>query len=484
MIPIRAGGPARGLRVVERRSEHVRDWVARKIEWVEATRAGRKWAELTPRSQRILVTAGAAGLALIMVAGLVLGVESGSPATRTSESPGPRVAEATESQSGSASPVDSALPPAPSASENQTSYGDPSILASVGCAANRATASAGGRLYVACGFGAAATVVAIDLATDVVARTYEISRPNPPCQGACRPLVPEALMVHGGLWIEWSDSVVQRFDLNSGKVTSQVSDIHLVGDIWGSIWVETASDLTAVSPDGPLPQSNPASEVSWTDIRVACGSIWAVSGSTGAVSFFDTVTHGWRVAVVTGGYVYQVLELGSTCWIVRSSSGGKWQLTRFQGGCLGDQAITVDALPFQLGDNTWIQTQDGLYRIDLTSGVKYGPAWLLPTRGSYDTVAWASGQVWAANGDQFARLAIPPNPAPNQATMAPLACAIPSPSPSPSPSVTPTASATPSPSVTPAVGATPAATSTAAPTGEPTSTPTSPSTSPSPSSAS
>jgi hypothetical protein len=430
--------------VIERYSRRTRAWVEDRIEWAATTRAGRKWAGLTPRSQRAIAAAGAAGLVLLMVGGLALGAMVGSPEARAPASSSPWIAEVATPSTASASPTQTASL-SESARPSEAASASPSgVLASVDCVAVGPAATADGRLYVACGLGTEASVIAIDLATDKVVETYPITRPDPPCQQACIPLHATALIVDGGLWIEWSDSEVQRVDLDSGEVTGEVSQARLVGDALGGIWVETASGLHGVSPDGPMPETGGTKYGAWSGYEVACGWIWIASapGTYGYVSAFDQFSDGFREVPATAGYGSRVLGIGSTCWLARDAPpyGGEVELTRFNGECLGSQTMTLDALPFELGDTAWIRTNGAVSRLDMTTGSVSGPALPMPSSfGPQSTLVAASGQVWAADGDRFVRLAIVLDPTPGQATMPPFACA------SPSPTATPAAMSTTTP---------------------------------------
>lgn len=466
--------------MIERYSQRTRAWVEGRIEWAATTRVGRSWAGLTLPSQCMFAAAGAAGLVLIIVGGLALGAMVGSPEARTTASSSPRIAQVAAPPIASASPTQTASLAESALASEAASASPTDVLAAVDCVDAGPTATADGRLYVVCGVGTEATVTAIDLATAMVVKTYPVARPDPPCQGACIQLHADALIVHGALWIEWSDSEVQRLDLDSAAVTGEFSQASLVGDALGSIWVETASGLHEVSPDGPLPETGGTKWGAWSGYEVACGSIWIASapGTYGYVSAFDQLSHGFREVPATVGYGSRVLGIGSTCWLERDVPpyGHASELTRFNGECLGSQTMTLDdALPFELGDTAWIRTKyGGIYRLDMTTGAAYGPAVPMPgSFGPHSTLVAASGQVWAADGDRFVRLAIALGPTPDQATMPPFACA----SASPSPTTSPSPSSSPSPSPT----ATRTAMNTATPTAEPTATPVSPSASPSPS---
>ncbi|HEX7491680.1 MAG TPA: hypothetical protein VF337_08270, partial [Candidatus Limnocylindrales bacterium] len=212
-----------------------------------------------------------------------------------------------------------------------TSPRSPAVLASVGCGAGP-TATANGRLYVACADG---KVVAISLATDTVVKTYPIQRPWSPqptcapeagvCVGAPPPSV-DSVVVEGALWVQWSDSDLQRFDLNSGKLTGDASDVNLVGVDSGSVWVQNSpTGVVAVSADGPIPQALSSMDSTWATTTIACGSMWQIQDSylnpVDTVARIDPHTGAtlWEAPIPGSSYhPLSVIDVGSTCWAAYS----------------------------------------------------------------------------------------------------------------------------------------------------------------------
>jgi hypothetical protein len=286
---------------------------------------------------------------------------------------------------------------------------------------------------------------------------------------ACIRLYPAAIVVDGGLWIEWTDNLIQRFNLATGKKTGEVDNSLLVGDVYGSIWVQNGAGLTAVSPSGQLPPGA-GTPYGGPEYQAACGALWLL-GQDGAGSGTLSIVDSAGRATPLAGSVSRgasVLDIGSSCWIEQADGRGGTSLTRISHTCVGNAVldVTSGAYPFALGETYWV-TVDGdvsLVPFDPVTLEGYGRGWLSPSGSPWGTVVEASGQVWADDGGKFERLDIPVSPIPGQATWPPVVCAAPSPNP------TPTATATPSP--TPTATATPSSTPTATPSPTPTATPT------------
>jgi len=438
--------------VIERSWLRARATAGAWLQRVSASMAGRKWASLSTRSQRIVGAGGAAALVLTLVAGMafVAGAVSPQGAIATAS---PQIAIA----SASPSPVAS---PSSTASSAPTPPSDSAVIASVDCSADGPTATADGVLYVSCGgMAGKPTIIAIDLATDKVVKTYTLARQGPKCQTMCLPLGPYMIDVLGGLWIEWTDSVIQRLDLTSGNTTSEVSDAILLGDASGSIWIQTDRGLVAVSPNGSLPKSVGPFGAGQSQIQLACGSIW--QGDVTGLSAYDPATGLFRHVLGTESTSLGVtIGLGSTCWM-ETHVLGKTILTSMSGQCVGGAAVTVPQLPFQLGDATWILKDRALFQFDMTTGETYGLPHAIPDGNpSTNIIVEAAGQVWTDDGDHFVRIALPLNPIPGQVPFPPLTCSAASPSPSPSASPSPFESASPSASPTMVLTATPTAAST------------------------
>jgi hypothetical protein len=136
-----------------------------------ASRAGIRWAALAPRTQRIAAAGGAGVLVLVILGALVLGPLSahgaGGSSSHSSSAPGIAAASGSSAASASASvgPTATVGPPRAAA-----------VLATIACDADWTTpVVSAGRMYVSCSNGT--QVIAIDLATDKVAKTYKIGSP-------------------------------------------------------------------------------------------------------------------------------------------------------------------------------------------------------------------------------------------------------------------------------------------------------------------
>jgi hypothetical protein len=453
-----------------------------------ASRAGIKWAALPPRTQRLVAGGGAGVLALVLVAGLVLGPLSGHGAGSQGGSAGtPGVAAVSPSESAvaSASPVANATPVAAK------------VLATVDCGDGTSPAVAGGRLYVLCDDDDENSVnstkaIAIDLASGNVVKNYKLPISDK--------FEPDSLFVDGGLWVGATDSEQSgddqyetvRLDLTSGSKKSDLKGIELIADLGGTIVATdeggTPYKINAATGAKSFWNSNNVQTVVEDDSAVAkCGFLWDLSSELGGLAGVDLANGKATTMAVSvgGGFIVDVLQSGKTCWAEigtspnqkADSSGGSEVIAQLGATCMGPASQPV-AQTYQVGDTFWEILSDGISQVD-PAGRKVGPTYLVNTN-EYGWLTLADGQVWLATSAGLARLDIPVDqmaPAPTPASLScagigegpvddgPIPTDSPSPSPSPSPSLSPSPSISPSPS--PAPTGTPVATATASPTNSP-----------------
>ncbi|MGZ6266032.1 MAG: hypothetical protein ACXWN4_03905 [Candidatus Limnocylindrales bacterium] len=440
--------------MIERYSSRTRLWVQGRLAWAGATRPGRDWAGLTRRTRGMLVVAGAGAIVAMVAAGLAFGPLAGGSA------PTPRPSwpvAAAISTSPSATPSSTVEPsaspsitggepsvPEPSPTEDDSPL-TPAVLASVDCSTYNSSygssAVAGNLLYVSCGFDQ--KIVAIDLTTDKIVRTYPVPKEIGKCAMACVMPAPDTIIVDGGLWIHWNDRYLQRLDLDSGQTTTSAQEAELIGDAFGWIWVQGKTDTAwAVGPQGPLPDSLGARTSNWNRFSVACGQLWEEFPGQDGTTVLAPVDHESGLATEphltvpkTIDWSY-VSEFDSACWLVGSSFAdhtGIYHIVRlsdFTAGstpCFAPSWLKGDHVPFDLDGTDWVWDGSVIRQIDMVTGKTYGRGWTMPQLDA--EVLVANGQVWASAGDQLERLDIPLSPIPNQTPLTPIVCGEQSPSP-------------------------------------------------------
>jgi len=461
-----------------------------------ASRLGLRWAALPRRSQRVIAGGGAGVLVLVLVAGLVLGPLSPPTLSRAVNSPSLALAPATAS----ASVLVASMPSATTTLESPGDGFAPSVLARPGyCTPDSEPepVASGGRLYVSC--DSWTKIVAVDLATDTVAKIYTLT--YDPTDVDTRF---ETMVVDQGLWLSTGVGV-ERIDLTTGAVVALLKGMTLVGDFSGTLLV--------VDADGNLFHVNPATakKSAWSapdmanqlmklqdgsdddldyDV-VACGMIWVWGAGSDSIYRLNpadgTVTDMGNAKVQ--GWPMDIVQLGDTCWAVLQGKSDGLELARLGTSC-------VDMVTSEFGDNTeawwvvgntlWLSVVDPSIKSGDASalaevepfGGKIGRIWDLPLLVENAWIIEADGQVWVGNQygyPGFARVDLPIDvmtPGPTPAT---LAC-VPLPAP-PSPNVGVSPSPSSSNSASPSLTAAPTAAPTPAPTPSPVG-----STSPSPSS--
>jgi hypothetical protein len=304
---------------------------------------------------------------------------------------------------------------------------------------------AGNLLYVSCGYNQ--KVVAIDLTTDQVVKTYSVPKAIGPCGMACVMPLPDVLIVDGGLWIQWNDGYVQRLDLDSGQTTTDAQGVQLLGDAFGWLWVQAKADTAwAVGPEGPLPDSIGARTSSWHRFDVACGQIWESWPGEGGTTVLAPVDRDSGTATLPQLIVpasiarFNLAEFDSACWLVGSSSTDTtypWHIarlsdfTRGSAACFAPAWLRANRIPFALDATDWVWQGSTIKQIDMVSGETYGRPWAMPLEQG--PVVVANGQVWAQSDTSLVRLDIPLDPVPNQTALPPIVCANQSPSPTSSP---------------------------------------------------
>jgi hypothetical protein len=439
--------------------------------------------------QKTAAGAGAGALVLILVAGLVPGPLS-SHGSNGPIGPRPRIAAASESAavSSSASVAASAAQSvAASASASQSAtVGPPQIaevLSTVSCDPDWTQVTADGRLYVSCSDGA--QIIAIDLATDEVARTYKVTRPynNPP----------DEMIVDGGLWLSFSNDEgtqfdVQRLDLTTGAKSVEFKNSVLIGEVGGTIvMADKGKNLYKVNPANGTRTAWPTDAQGTVGdptqyVPVACGKLWDL-GQRDSIGRVDPASGEEIYLDDTGpNGAWDVVQTGDTCWGVFDSNPSTtpdtdpFVLTQLGSTCMGTTGAKFTGEPFVLGDAFWEIVGNQATELDPITG-KLGSTWILPSIND-EWLTLAEGQVWLADDSGVHRLDVQLDQMTHEPSSFALVCPAPAPTDSPSPSPSPSDSA--SPSEMPTAGVTPTPTPTPSPTPTPTPLP-SPSPSPSPS---
>lgn len=438
---------------------------------------GRRWAALPIRLRQSLAGLAGGAFGLLVFVAFVLGLQAVAQTQLATAEPSPiAIASPTETATSTATPSPSPTPtptptptPAPTASPTpspspsaSTSPGvstpdDPTVLARVSCTFLGPAASTASKLYAAC---AGNKIVAVDLSTGKVSKTYALTRPS---SGLAR--FPVVVEVKDALWVYWNDALIQRYDLSSGKVTGQVSGNRIVPDPKGGIWIETQDGalhgMTARTGLPPAPSAGSVPPSTW----IGCGEIWQVVDGVVHVSDLSDGTIRGTFTYVAGS---AILQAGPTCWQAVSSAGG-WRLTNLSSQCVGSLTVRFPSRPFDLGNTTWVLESGGMVQISIAAGTTHGSIWKLPGGVSVDQPpVYASGQVWTGSSTDLVRLDIPLKAISGQGYAPPIVCPTPSPTPTPTPTPSASPSATPSPNSTATAPPTPTPT----PTPEPTPTPT------------
>ncbi len=386
-------------------------------------------------SRRALAILGAFALVLIVVVGLALGPlhSAGAPAQSS-----PPPSQAAGSPTAAATPTPSMAALSPSLVEpptDDTSTRTAAVLASVDCPAvsgfDNPTAVSGDLLYVACASGRA--VLAINLSTDTISKIQPLSRPPTTCQTACPPLMPDGLVVDGGMWVHWTDGYLQRLDMDTGQTTTDAQGVKLVGDAFGIVWVQAKPDeVWEIKPQGPLPAVK-ATAGTWDRFFIACGEIWdSWSGKNGTtvlarVDRVSGATTKPELTVPATIKTFELVELDSACWLAGLSTAGTsnpWHVARmsFTGAsaCFSPAWVSADRVPFALDDTDWFWDGDSLVQLDMSNAQKIGRHWTMPT--PHGKVVAAKGQVWAQIGSLLQRVDIPLDPIPSKADLPPFVC--------------------------------------------------------------
>ena len=449
-----------------------------------ASRAGIQWAALPPRTQRIAAGEGACVLVLVMIAALVFGPLS-SHGPSGSASPGVAVAFGSEAASESAWPSESAsasvagltfgsnVPATPTPSptpwtpDDGVSPRQPDTLVKISDCLPDTTepVSSGGRLYVSCNKGS--KVIAIDLATDKVAKIYSLD-------GTLSKAAPDMLFVDHGLWVSLNTvdatgggpaaaddtTTVQRLDLTTGKKTAEFSDSSLVDDVSGALWMyDVDGNLDKVNPSSAkksIWNSKPVDDALSADGYQECGYIWTETPPTSANSRSPFIRLDPATGITTKlsplnpkDFASFVIAFHGTCWGVVDDASKCPQ----NAGCappavlehLGPSCIDMVTSKiadlgmgtqiWELGDTLWIGGGDEINQVEPFGG-KQGRTWILPNLDSLDSwIVDANGQVWVAGGNGLMRVNIPLDKMTPGPTPPTLTCPGAAPSASPSASV-------------------------------------------------
>jgi hypothetical protein len=299
-------------------------------------------------------------------------------------------------------------------------------------------------------------VIAIDLATDTIAQTYTIDSQNAD-NGF---YYPDVMFVDSGLWLSFSNldtGLVQRLDLASGKVSAEFQNSRLLADVGGALWLtDGAGNLFKVNPltvaKSAWHSTNAATMLNSAEFEtVACGMIWGQDKQQNIVRVNPATDALTNMGNPEGrGTLEDIIESGSDCWAVVSSSDGNGMvLARQDQSCIDMVTSAIDGDPYVLGDTYWLLSVDQTYIYQVEPfGGQTGRHWLVPTTDD-GWIASADGQIWVDNAAGLTRVAIPLDSMKPGRTPATLACHAPAASPTPAASATPTAAPSPTGTVTP-----------------------------------
>jgi hypothetical protein len=323
----------------------------------------------------------------------------------------------------------------------------------------------GGLLYIYCkptGDKSPESVVAIDLRTNQIVRTYDFEFPF---EIACRPMRCSMdfgleLAVDHGLWVGGEVGTV-RLDLTTGRPTFMRGDARFVGHSPGRIWVDIpANDDTG---GGVIQALDPSTGKATPDraFHYPDGLIY-VHGCSAMVT-----AEVWSYATNATDLSLLTPPTDSQAWPIRVSGNSGNELDavgQAEGGCWSSKIVRdyrydneIGLYLARLGPDTGIESRTDIIQPDAPTtylNVRFyeGQAWLVreTPNGTYVQrlalpgltlldkpvgvpVTWlgiAGGSIWASNTQGYlVRLGL------NGATPAP-------PTPSPTPTVGPTASQT------------------------------------------
>ena len=476
---------------------------------LSGTRAGRRWQALPENARRAVLAIGLVAL-LFGSAGIALGISAsrpGAPAAASTEagtatptglptSTYPSVpGSATDTPWAYPSPSWSPTLPAPTprlaqfAAMPSVEPVDPAVLATFSCQpyANEVSAS-GGRLYVYCMTGEATSgqdeVVAIDLATNELARTYLFKLPNPAptnCAGGCVWDDSRDLVVDHGLWVGGGDSGMERLDLSSGKAGLVHKNWLFLGHGAGKLWVAPPIDLS--NGDGWIDAVDPKNGAyAEGGIHVDTGGRENVTPifpgvltcSSMAFAWFPYSTFGdfdlmypatysiagdrpiWPLHL---GQIDDVGQADGACWASLVLGDGEYLVRLTTNGADLETTVLPASIRFMDGKAWLVKSPTPgttvLQQLDLKNFQAVGA----PVRVGGDIVGMAGGSIWTT--DQHGYLirvgltaAPPASPSPS---LTPTPAPSPSGTPAPSPSGTPTPEPTPSPDSTDGPTASPVA---------------------------
>ena len=321
------------------------------------------------------------------------------------------------------SPVPTPMPTPPQlataslASVDPNALQTPKVLATVPCAIDLTVRPvvSGGLFYALCGLD---TIVAIDLKTDRIARTYSLNLPEPKhCEMACVMSGVTAIAVNQGLWVELylptnsSPSSVVRFSLGSNRITRTLPNTTLMGAGFGDIWINDPTyGVSAIYPNGNR-DTRFQEAVPPGSLVEACGSIWAwgLDQDNSAIArqnrYGRTIWQGREA-----GWILEIHQAGNECWalvqVPQTDYSDKYCFARLGQSGVDSRSPLFDSPIITLGETYWLRSAGLIRQLDPTTWTLRAGGWLLPDKQNGFLIE-VGGQVWASSGANLVRLNIP-----------------------------------------------------------------------------
>jgi hypothetical protein len=240
-------------------------------------------------------------------------------------------------------------------------------------------------------------------------------------------------VLDSGLWVSswpagtkqcgptcWAQSTTYRLDPVAGTVSKKLTATYLLGAADDGVWVAAGKVVELLDPaTGAV-----LSSTTWkgtAEPRIGCSALWSFTPGAKASTLVQVDP---KTGAALGSseldptVTYGPIDIQGRCWVMNGSSGatlGSTTMTWLNADGTTQATFEYPGLSMVVLDGEfWSYSSNSeMQRVDPTSGVGFGAAYVLPVGPPGGDPQWffaSVGKMWMISGGQLAEFDIPTGP--------------------------------------------------------------------------